>query len=56
MLGPIFSDNLINAENVLVAERENDKIVLEKTLLQISEKMKLIWNETLIFIDMDMVE
>lgn len=40
VLGTIVSDNLINAENVLVVEGEDDKIILEKLLPDMSEKIK----------------
>lgn len=49
VLGTKVSDNLVNAENVLVVEGENDKIVLEKILPQMSEGIKkAIQNGTLI--------
>ncbi|HQK35405.1 MAG TPA: AAA family ATPase [Spirochaetia bacterium] len=40
VLGTIVSDNLINAEYILVVEGEEDKIVLEKLLPNMSEKIK----------------
>lgn len=40
VLGTKVSDNLINAENVLIVEGEDDKIVLEKLLPQMSEKIR----------------
>lgn len=49
ILGTKVSDNLVNAENVLVVEGENDKIILEKILPQMSENIKgAIKNGTLI--------
>lgn len=49
VLGTKVSDNLINAENILLVEGEDDKIVLEKLLQQMSEKIKeAIQNGTLI--------
>ena len=49
VLGTKVSDNLVNAENVLVVEGENDKIILEKILPQMSESIKkAIQNGTLI--------
>lgn len=53
VLGTKVSDNLINAENVLVVEGEDDKIVLEKLLPRMSESIKKsIQNGTLIIDDM----
>ena len=53
VLGTKVSDNLINAENVLVVEGEDGKIVLEKILPQMSESIKeAIQNGTLIIDDM----
>lgn len=53
ILGTRVSDNLINAENVLVVEGEDDRIVLEKLLPQMSESIKkAIQNGTLIIDDM----
>lgn len=53
VLGTKVSDNLINAEYVLVVEGEADKIVLEKILPQMSESIKeAIQNGTLIIDDM----
>lgn len=53
VLGTKVSDNLINAENVLVVEGEDDKIVLGKLLPQMSESIKkAIQNGTLIIDDM----
>lgn len=53
VLGTRVSDNLINAEHVLVVEGEDDKIVLEKILPQMSESIKkAIQNGTLIIDDM----
>lgn len=40
VLGTKVSDNLINAENILIVEGETDKIVLEKLLPQMSDKIK----------------
>lgn len=40
ILGTKVSDNLINAENILIVEGEDDKIALEKLLPQMSEKIK----------------
>lgn len=40
VLGTKVSDNLINAENILIVEGEDDKIALEKLLQQMSEKTK----------------
>ena len=40
ILGIKVSDNLINAENILVVEGEDDKIVLEKLLPNMSEQIK----------------
>lgn len=40
VLGIKVSDNLINAENVLIVEGEDDKIVLEKILPNMSEILK----------------
>lgn len=49
VLGTKVSDNLVNAENVLVVEGENDKIILEKILPQMNESVKkAIQNGTLI--------
>lgn len=53
VLGTRVSDNLINAENVLVVEGEDDKIALEKLLPQMSESIKkALQNGTLIIDDM----
>lgn len=53
VLGTRVSDNLINAENVLVVEGEDDKIILEKLLPEMSESIKkAIQNGTLIIDDM----
>lgn len=53
VLGTKVSDNLINAENVLIVEGEDDKIVLEKILPQMSESIKkAIQNGILIIDDM----
>lgn len=53
VLGTKVSDNLINAEHVLVVEGEDDKIVLEKILPHMSESIKkAIQNGTLIIDDM----
>jgi len=53
VLGTKVSDNLINAENILVVEGEDDKIALEKLLPQMSESIKkAIQNGTLIIDDM----
>lgn len=53
ILGTKVSDNLVNAENVLVVEGEDDKIILEKILPQMSESIKkAIQNGTLIIDDM----
>lgn len=49
VLGTKVSDNLINAENVLIVEGEDDKIALEKLLPHMSETIKkAIQNGTLI--------
>lgn len=40
ILGTKVSDNLINAENVLIVEGADDKIVLEKILPQMSDTIK----------------
>lgn len=49
VLGTKVSDNLINAEYVLVVEGEDDKIALEKLLPQMSEKIaKALQDGTLI--------
>jgi len=49
ILGTLVSDNLINAENILVVEGEDDKIVLDKLLPRMSEKIrKAIQNGTLL--------
>ena len=40
VLGIRVSDNLINAENVLLVEGEDDKIALDKILPQMSERIK----------------
>lgn len=40
VLGIKVSDNLINAENILIVEGEDDKIVLEKLLPNMSEQIK----------------
>lgn len=48
-MGILVSDNLVNAENILVVEGENDKIVLDKLLPCISDKIKkALHNGTLI--------
>ena len=53
VLGTKVSDNLINAENILVVEGESDRIVLEKMLPKMSESVKkAIQNGTLIIDDM----
>ena len=53
ILGTKVSDNLVNAENVLIVEGEDDRIVLEKILPQMSENIKkAIQNGTLIIDDM----
>lgn len=53
VLGTKVSDNLINAEHVLVVEGEDDKIALEKILPHMSESIKkAIQNGTLIIDDM----
>ena len=53
ILGTKVSDNLVNAENVLIVEGEDDRIVLEKILPQMSEIIKkAIQNGTLIIDDM----
>jgi len=39
-LGTIISDNLINAENILLVEGEDDKIILDKLLPNMNEKIK----------------
>lgn len=49
ILGTIVSDNLINAENILLVEGEDDKIALEKLLPRMSTKIKrAIQNSTFI--------
>ena len=49
ILGTIVSDNLINAENILVVEGEDDKIAFAKMLPYMSEKIKYaIQNGTLV--------
>lgn len=49
ILGTKVSDNLINAENILIVEGENDKIILEKLLPHLSVKIeKALQNGTLI--------
>lgn len=49
VLGTQVSDNLTNAEHVLLVEGEDDKIILEKLLPNMSEKIKkAIQNGTLI--------
>lgn len=53
VLGTKVSDNLVNAENILVVEGEDDKITLEKLLPQMSEGIKkAIQMGTLIIDDM----
>lgn len=53
VLGTKVSDNLINAETVLIVEGEDDKIALEKILPQMNEGIKkAIQNGTLIIDDM----
>jgi len=53
ILGTKVSDNLVNAENVLIVEGKDDRIVLEKILPQMSESIKkAIQNGTLIIDDM----
>lgn len=53
ILGTRVSDNLVNAENVLVVEGEDDRIILEKILPQMSESIKkAIQNGTFIIDDM----
>lgn len=53
VLGIKVSDNLTNAENILIVEGEDDKIVLEKILPQMSEGIKkALQNGTLIIDDM----
>lgn len=49
ILGTLVSDNLINAENILVVEGEDDKLVLDKLLPCMNEKIKkALQNGTLI--------
>ena len=49
VLGTRVSDNLINAENILLVEGEDDKIALDKLLPQMSETIKkAIQNGTLV--------
>jgi len=49
VLGTIVSDNLINAENILLVEGEDDKVALEKLLPRMSAHIKkAIQNGTLI--------
>lgn len=53
VLGTRVSDNLVNAENILIVEGEDDKIVLEKLLPKMSNSIKsAIQNGTLIIDDM----
>ena len=53
ILGTKVSDNLVNAENILVVEGEDDRIVLEKILPEMSEIIKkAIQNGTLVIDDM----
>lgn len=40
VLGTRVSDNLINAENILIVEGPSDKVILEKILPQMSETIK----------------
>lgn len=51
VLGTIVSDNLFNAENILVVEGEDDKIILEKLLPNMSEKIKRALNNNNLVID-----
>ncbi|TWH59443.1 putative ATP-dependent endonuclease of OLD family [Desulfitobacterium sp. LBE] len=51
VLGTIISDNLINAESVLVVEGEEDKIILEKLLPHMSDKIKRALNNGTFIID-----
>ncbi|MTK08121.1 MAG: AAA family ATPase [Hungatella sp.] len=49
ILGTLVSDNLINAENILLVEGEDDKIVLDKLLPYMNDKIKkAIQNNTLL--------
>lgn len=51
VLGIKVSDNLINAENILVVEGEDDKIVLEKLLPNMSEQIKKAMQNGTLLID-----
>lgn len=51
VLGTKVSDNLINAENVLIVEGEDDKIALEKLLPAMSEKIKKAMQNGTLIID-----
>lgn len=51
ILGTRVSDNLINAEHVLLVEGEDDKIVMEKILPQMSERLKKAIQEGVLIID-----
>jgi len=49
VLGILVSDNLVNAENILVVEGEEDKLLLSKLLPKMSEKLsKSMRNNTFI--------
>lgn len=53
ILGTKVSDNLVNAEHVLIVEGEDDRIILEKILPSMSEPIKkALQNGTLIIDDM----
>lgn len=51
VLGTHISDNLVNAEYVLIVEGEDDKIVLDKLLPSMSEKIKKAIQNGTLFID-----
>lgn len=51
VLGTIVSDNLINAEYALIVEGEDDKIVLEKILPNMSDKIRKSIQNGRFFID-----
>ena len=51
VLGIQVSDNLINAENILIVEGETDKIVLGKLLPQMSESIKKAIHDGILIID-----
>lgn len=51
ILGTKVSDNLINAENILIVEGEDDKIALEKLLPKMSGSIKSAMQEGTLIID-----